>query len=98
MPSAGSRTPRSSDLLKVFTKLIAKTFYDPCGFSSLRSFHAFTYLDLEDQMLEKYDISEDDFDILEELVQLFQPYKAGKPWQFAGSFYYATTVLTTIGK
>ena len=25
-------------------------------------------------------------------------YQAGKPWQFAGSFYYATTVLTTIGK
>lgn len=49
-------------------------------------------------MLRKYRISEDDFDILEEVVQLQQPYKAGKPWKFAGSFYYATTVLTTIGK
>ena len=28
---------------------------------------------------------------------LYKPYKAGMPWQFAGSFYYATTVLTTIG-
>lgn len=52
---------------------------------------------LEDQMLIKYKISEDDFNILEEVVQLQQPYKAGKPWKFAGSFYYATTVLTTIG-
>jgi len=52
---------------------------------------------LEDQMLNKYKISEDDFNILEEVVQLQQPYKAGKPWKFAGSFYYATTVLTTIG-
>ena len=29
---------------------------------------------------------------------LYKPYKAGMPWQFAGSFYYATTVLTTIGQ
>lgn len=48
-------------------------------------------------MLKKYSITDDDFDILEEVVQLQQPYKAGKPWKFAGSFYYATTVLTTIG-
>ena len=53
--------------------------------------------DLEAQMLLKYHISEDDFIVLEEVVQLQQPYKAGKPWKFAGSFYYATTVLTTIG-
>ena len=55
------------------------------------------FSELEDQMLIKYKISEDDFNILEEVVQLQQPYKAGKPWKFAGSFYYATTVLTTIG-
>merc|ERR1719471_2609715 len=45
----------------------------------------------------KYNISKPDFDLLEEVVLLYQPYKAGMPWQFAGSFYYATTVLTTIG-
>jgi hypothetical protein len=39
-----------------------------------------------------------DFPLLEEVVLLLKPYKAGKPWQFAGSFYYATTVLTTIGQ
>ena len=49
-------------------------------------------------MLRKYKIVKHDFNILEEVVQLSQPYKAGKPWKFAGSFYYATTVLTTIGK
>ena len=32
-----------------------------------------------------------------ELIPLLQPFKAGNPWKFAGSFYYATTVLTTIG-
>ena len=55
------------------------------------------FTELEGQMLIKYRISEHDFNILEEVVQLQQPYKAGKPWKFAGSFYYATTVLTTIG-
>ena len=53
---------------------------------------------LEEQILEKYNISSTDFILLEELIHLEQPYKAGKPWKFAGSFYYATTVLTTIGK
>ena len=48
--------------------------------------------------MSKYNISGVDFELLEQLVLVWQPYKAGKPWQFAGSFYYATTVLTTIGK
>ena len=52
---------------------------------------------LEKQMLDKYGVTEDDFHVLEEVVYLKQPFKAGKPWKFAGSFYYATTVLTTIG-
>ena len=39
-----------------------------------------------------------DFGLLEEVVLLYKPYKAGMPWKFAGSFYYATTVLTTIGE
>jgi len=38
-----------------------------------------------------------DFLLMEEAVLLYKPYKAGKPWKFAGSFYYATTVLTSIG-
>lgn len=55
------------------------------------------FSELEEQILAKYNITAGDFDVLEEIIQLLQPYKAGKPWQFAGSFYYATTVLTTIG-
>ena len=52
---------------------------------------------LEDQMMAKYKISPEDDHIMSEVVPLMQPFKAGKPWQFAGAFYYATTVLTTIG-
>lgn len=52
---------------------------------------------MEHQVLDKYNISQSDFVLLEEMVLLLKPYKAGMPWKFAGSFYYATTVLTTIG-
>ena len=57
----------------------------------------FYFSDLYAQMKLKFEICDDDLDILEEIIPLQQPYKAGKPWKFAGAFYYATTVLTTIG-
>ena len=57
----------------------------------------FFLLELEGQMLMKYKISEHDYKILEEAVQQLQPYETKKVWNFAASFYYVTTVLTTIG-
>ena len=50
-----------------------------------------------EQMRLKYNISPEDDKVMGEVIPLLQPFKAGKPWQFAGAFYYATTVLTTIG-
>ena len=46
----------------------------------------------------KYNISVDDYKIMETVVLKTEPHKAGQQWKFAGAFYYATTVLTTIGK
>ena len=40
----------------------------------------------------------DDYRIIETVVLKSEPHKAGQQWKFAGAFYYATTVLTTIGK
>ena len=57
----------------------------------------FVNLVLGEQMQKKYNISPEDDQVMGEVIPLLQPFKAGKPWQFAGSFYYATTVLTTIG-
>lgn len=48
-------------------------------------------------MIRKYNISEDDFKVMETVVLKTEPHKAGQQWKFAGAFYYATTVLTTIG-
>lgn len=43
-------------------------------------------------------IKGNDYKLLETVVLEGVPHKAGQQWKFAGAFYYATTVLTTIGK
>nr|CAD7452016.1 unnamed protein product [Timema tahoe] len=53
--------------------------------------------DIENMVIKKYNISEDDFRVMETVVLKTEPHKAGQQWKFAGAFYYATTVLTTIG-
>ncbi|XP_050301315.1 two pore potassium channel protein sup-9 [Anthonomus grandis grandis] len=45
----------------------------------------------------KYNISDEDFRIMETIVMKSEPHRAGQQWKFTGAFYYATTVLTTIG-
>ncbi|XP_051156154.1 two pore potassium channel protein sup-9 [Leptopilina boulardi] len=52
---------------------------------------------IERMVINKYNISEVDYKIMETVVLKYEPHKAGKQWKFAGAFYYATTVLTTIG-
>lgn len=46
----------------------------------------------------KYNMSDEDFRILTTIVIKSVPHKAGVQWKFEGAFYFATTVLTTIGK
>ncbi|XP_037082549.1 LOW QUALITY PROTEIN: two pore potassium channel protein sup-9-like [Pollicipes pollicipes] len=45
----------------------------------------------------KYNITNDDYSTMETVVTKSVPFKAGNQWKFAGAFYYAITVLTTIG-
>nr|CUU97852.1 hypothetical transcript [Hymenolepis microstoma]CUU98953.1 hypothetical transcript [Hymenolepis microstoma] len=45
----------------------------------------------------RYNISEEDFDKITQLGIQRKPYKAGTQWKFTGAFYFATTVITTIG-
>lgn len=48
-------------------------------------------------IMQKYNISAEDFKVMETVILKSEPHKAGQQWKFTGAFYYATTVLTTIG-
>ncbi|XP_034529739.1 potassium channel subfamily K member 15-like [Notolabrus celidotus] len=50
-----------------------------------------------DELKKKYGFTEDDFKEVERVVLLSEPHRAGRQWKFAGSFYLAITVITTIG-
>lgn len=51
----------------------------------------------EEILMRKYNISHDDYKIWTTVIIKNVPHKAGIQWKFAGAFYFATTVLTTIG-
>lgn len=46
----------------------------------------------------KYNISGEDYRQLELVILQSEPHRAGVQWRFAGSFYFAITVITTIGE
>ncbi|RXN21165.1 potassium channel subfamily K member 15-like protein [Labeo rohita] len=48
-------------------------------------------------MKRKYRFTEDDYREIERVVLQAEPHRAGRQWKFAGSFYFAITVITTIG-
>ncbi|XP_036388048.1 potassium channel subfamily K member 15-like [Megalops cyprinoides] len=49
------------------------------------------------EMRKKYGFSENDYREVERVVLQAEPHRAGRQWKFAGSFYFAITVITTIG-
>ncbi|KAM4803924.1 potassium channel subfamily K member 3 [Urocitellus parryii] len=55
-------------------------------------------LELRQQELRaRYNLSDGGYEELERVVLRLKPHKAGVQWRFAGSFYFAITVITTIG-
>ncbi|XP_016343814.1 potassium channel subfamily K member 15 [Sinocyclocheilus anshuiensis] len=48
-------------------------------------------------MKRKYRFTEHDYREIERVVLQAEPHRAGRQWKFAGSFYFAITVITTIG-
>lgn len=52
----------------------------------------------EKAIVERYNITMEDLDQLRKNIIKMVPYKAGTQWKFAGAFYFALTVITTIGK
>lgn len=57
--------------------------------------------ELEEELEElkmKHGFSEGDYREVEKVVLQAAPHRAATQWKFAGSFYFAITVITTIGK
>ena len=50
------------------------------------------------ELMRKYNLTKEKYDEIEMVVLQLKPHKAGVQWKFAGSFYFAITVITTIGK
>ncbi|XP_034937973.1 two pore potassium channel protein sup-9 [Chelonus insularis] len=48
-------------------------------------------------MMRKYNISQEDYRMVEVMIIENKPNKAGPQWKFAGAFYFATVVLAMIG-
>lgn len=54
-------------------------------------------LDATHALKSKYNITDDDYRMMELVIIEYKPHKAGPQWKFAGAFYFATVVLAMIG-
>lgn len=52
----------------------------------------------ENEIRTRYNMTNDDYELLRRTVLISKSYKAGIQWKFAGAFYFALSVITTIGK
>ncbi|KAK7081352.1 Potassium channel subfamily K member 9 [Halocaridina rubra] len=55
------------------------------------------FADIRQQLLEKYNISEPEYKLIETVIIENQPHKAGQQWKFAGALYFVTVVVAMIG-
>ncbi|XP_040564664.1 two pore potassium channel protein sup-9 [Lepeophtheirus salmonis] len=92
------RNVRTLSLIVVtFTYLLigAAVFDALEGPNNDRTYEALTKT--RSDFISKYNMTDDDYKLLELLVLEKKPHKSGPQWKFAGSFYYALAVLALIG-
>lgn len=53
---------------------------------------------VKNNFVKKYNVSAEDYRMIEIVIIENKPHKAGPQWKFAGAFYFATVVLAMIGK
>ncbi|XP_073950693.1 TWIK-related acid-sensitive K[+] channel 7 isoform X1 [Choristoneura fumiferana] len=53
--------------------------------------------DMRSGLMRKYNITPEDYHMIEIVIIENKPHKAGPQWKFAGAFYFATVVLAMIG-
>lgn len=52
---------------------------------------------MKNGLVRKYNITPEDYHMIEIVIIENKPHKAGPQWKFAGAFYFATVVLAMIG-
>lgn len=52
---------------------------------------------MKNGLVRKYNITAEDYHMIEIVIIENKPHKAGPQWKFAGAFYFATVVLAMIG-
>lgn len=81
----------------VFYLLIGATVFDALESDSESAKKRVLEEKLE-ELKQKYGFTENDHTEVQRVVLQSAPHRAGRQWKFAGSFYFAITVITTIGK
>ena len=54
-------------------------------------------LDMRSEMLRRYNISDQDYKLIETVIIESRPHKAGPQWKFSGAFYFSVVVVALIG-
>lgn len=84
-------------ILSVLCYLLAgAAVFDALESESARATHSALEERLH-RMKERFGFSEDDYREVERVALLSAPHRAGTQWKFTGSFYFAITVISTIG-
>jgi potassium channel subfamily K protein 9 len=52
----------------------------------------------EAELCRRFNLTEDNYTVISDTVRRSISHKAGVQWNFTGSFYFVTTVITTIGE
>lgn len=52
---------------------------------------------MKNNFVKKYNVTAEDYRMMEIVIIENKPHKAGPQWKFAGAFYFATVVLAMIG-
>lgn len=55
-------------------------------------------VEIRNNFIRKYNMTSDDYRMVEIVIMENKPHKAGPQWKFAGAFYFATLVLAMIGE
>lgn len=54
--------------------------------------------EVRESLKQKYNISENEYRLIETVIIENQPHKAGPQWKFAGALYFVTVVVAMIGE